>query len=148
MNLAILLPALLAGMLIPVQSVINAQLTRHLGHPMSATLVSVSVTALAALTLFIALRPTLPEAGRLAAVPWYLWITGGLIGGYALFMLLFLAPKLGAAALMATLIAGQLSASVLIDHQGWFGVAQREISLGRVAGIVLLLAGVLLIRRF
>lgn len=148
MNFALLLPALLAGMLIPVQGVVNAQLARHVGHPMSATLISVSVTFVSALIIFAAIRPSLPEAGRMAAVPWHLWVTGGLIGAYALFMLLFLAPRLGATTLMATLIAGQLLASVAIDRQGWFGMAERELSLGRIAGLVLLVAGVVLIRRF
>lgn len=148
MNLAILLPALLAGILMPVQGVVNAQLTRYLGHPMTATLVSVSVTFLTALILFLTIRPALPDASRLSAVPWHLWIVGGLIGGYGLFMLLFLAPRLGATALIATLIAGQLLTSVTIDHQGWFGMAQRELSPGRIAGVLLLVAGVVLIRRY
>jgi len=148
MNLALLLPALLAGLLIPVQPLVNAQLARHVGHPLTATLISVSVTGLAVGALFVAVRPVLPDAARAAAVPWPFWITGGVIIGYALFMMLFLAPKLGAATLVACLIGGQLIASVIIDHLGWFGVAQREISPGRIAGVVLLLAGIVLIRRF
>lgn len=148
MNLAILLPALIAGALFPVQSLINAQLARHVGHPITATMISVSVTATATFAFFLAYRPALPGAERLAAMPWHLWITGGLVGGYVLFITLFLAPRLGAAALMASVIGGQLIASVLIDHQGWLGVAQREISPGRIAGILFLIVGVVLIRRF
>ena len=57
MNLAILLPALLAGALFPVQSLINAQLARHVGHPITATLISVSV------------RTTVRNVGGAAAAP-------------------------------------------------------------------------------
>ncbi|TIQ39609.1 MAG: EamA-like transporter family protein, partial [Mesorhizobium sp.] len=59
-----------------------------------------------------------------------------------------LTPRIGAAALMAFLVAGQLIAGMLVDRVGFLGVAVREISLGRVAGAVLLLAGALLIRLF
>ena len=59
-----------------------------------------------------------------------------------------LTPRIGAAALMAFLVAGQLLAGMLIDRVGFLGVAVREISFGRVAGAVLLLAGALLIRLF
>ena len=52
----------------------------------------------------------------------------------------------GAAALMAFLFAGQLLAGMLIDRAGLLGVAVREISLGRITGAVLLLAGALLVR--
>ncbi|RUX70506.1 DMT family transporter, partial [Mesorhizobium sp. M7A.F.Ca.CA.004.08.2.1] len=55
---------------------------------------------------------------------------------------------IGAAALMAFLVTGQLLAGMLIDRVGFLGVAVREISLGRVAGAVLLLAGALLVRLY
>ena len=47
---------------------------------------------------------------------------------------------------MAFAVTGQLLAGMLIDRIGFLGLAVREISLGRVAGAVLLLAGALLIR--
>ena len=47
---------------------------------------------------------------------------------------------------MAFLVAGQLLGGLLLDRIGFLGMAVREISLGRIAGAVLLVAGALLVR--
>ena len=59
-----------------------------------------------------------------------------------------LIPRIGAAALMAFLVAGQLIAGMLLDRIGFLGMAVREISIGRIAGAMLLLAGALLVRLY
>ncbi|RVA03025.1 EamA-like transporter family protein, partial [Mesorhizobium sp. M7A.F.Ca.US.002.01.1.1] len=79
--------------------------------------------------------------------PW-LFVAGGMLGGFYVTLSTILTPRIGAAALMAFLVAGQLLAGMLIDRVGFLGVAVREISLGRVAGAVLLLAGALLVRLY
>ena len=58
----------------------------------------------------------------------------------------FTVPKLGAAAMIAVVIAGQLFASMVFDH---FGVLQQAhpISWQKIGGAVLLLGGVWLILR-
>ena len=57
-----------------------------------------------------------------------------------------LIPRIGAAALMAFLVAGQLVAGMLLDRIGFLGMAVREISLGRLVGAVLLMTGAVLVR--
>lgn len=56
-------------------------------------------------------------------------------------------PRLGAAASLCLVVLGQLLAALLVDHFGWLGFPQHSISLVRVAGVALLLAGVVLITR-
>ena len=58
------------------------------------------------------------------------------------------APRLGATVLVVTIIAGQVAVAMVLDHKGWLGFEERPISLGRVAGIACLIAGVYLTRRF
>ena len=55
-------------------------------------------------------------------------------------------PKLGAAAMIAMVIAGQLFASMVFDH---FGILQQAhpVSWHKIVGALLLLAGVWLILR-
>ena len=77
--------------------------------------------------------------------PW-LFVAGGCLGAAYVTSALILVPKLGTAATMAFVVTGQLLAGMAIDRIGFLGVAVREISLGRVAGAVLLLAGALMIR--
>ena len=80
-----------------------------------------------------------------APAPW-LFVAGGVLGGAYVTISTLLIPRIGAAALMAFLVAGQLLAGMLIDRVGFLGMAVREISLGRVAGALLLMAGALLVR--
>jgi transporter family-2 protein len=58
------------------------------------------------------------------------------------------APKLGAATLIALVVAGQALASVVVDHFGWVGFEAKPVTIGRIAGITLLGAGVVLVRYF
>ena len=48
---------------------------------------------------------------------------------------------------MALLLAGQLFVALLLDHFGWAGFRQSPISLGKVAGLLLIFGGVWLIQR-
>ncbi|MNT74100.1 hypothetical protein D3C72_2128810 [compost metagenome] len=61
-------------------------------------------------------------------------------------MALVLLPKLGASGFMALALAGQVVASMLLDHFGWFGLVERHVSLPKVLGALLLIAGVVLIQ--
>lgn len=54
---------------------------------------------------------------------------------------------LGAGGIVAATIAGQLAASVVVDHFGVLGVERQPVTLARVAGVLLLAAGVFLIVR-
>ena len=58
-----------------------------------------------------------------------------------------LAPRLGAAALIAALVAGQMMASLIVDHFGWVGFAQHAVTPLRPAGAALIVVGVILVRR-
>ena len=44
-------------------------------------------------------------------------------------------------------VAGQLLTAILIDHFGILGVTARAMSLGRLAGVLLVIVGALLVRR-
>jgi transporter family-2 protein len=47
---------------------------------------------------------------------------------------------------MALALAGQVVASLLLDHYGWFGLVERQLTLPKVFGVMLLMAGVVLIQ--
>jgi transporter family-2 protein len=57
-----------------------------------------------------------------------------------------LTPKIGAAAVMGLAITGQLLAGLVVDKAGFLGAPMHEITLGRMAGAGLLVAGVVMIR--
>ncbi|MBX9949346.1 MAG: DMT family transporter [Candidatus Obscuribacterales bacterium] len=51
-------------------------------------------------------------------------------------------------ALIASIIGGQLICSLILDQFGLIGFAQHPINLGRIVGVVLLVAGVALIQKY
>ena len=146
MPLLALLFALTAGALIALQFGVNAALRGFLSsHAFFATFVSYAVGTLASLACLLALRPALPAWNRVAAVPWWAW-TGGAIGvGYVTASVL-LAPKLGATRLIVLVVAGQLIASVILNHFGLIGYTVRPFNGWRALGCVLLVVAVLIIK--
>jgi transporter family-2 protein len=138
--------AVLAGTLVPLQAGLNAQLRFRLDSPHYATLVSVLVSLLGITLFCLIARLPIPNPALVAQVPWWVW-TGGIVGVVYVFMVLVLAPKLGATALIASIIGGQVLCSVVLDHWGLIGFIQHPLNVGRAIGIVLLFGGVILIQR-
>lgn len=96
--------------------------------------------------LVIGLRDPVPSLATVARIPWWAW-SGGLFGAVYIGIAILLVPHLGAATFVALLITGQMLASVTFDHFGWLGLTQRAIDLPRLVGVVMLIGGVILIRR-
>ncbi len=140
------LMAVCAGALFPIQSAANALLGRGIGGPVAATIVSF-VSGLIVLLVFNALVfRQWPALADLAAQPLpLLWIGGG-IGAVFLSANVFLAPRLGAAATLSLVMAGQLASALVIDRFGLFGFGLRDLSLGRIGGVGMVIAGALLVR--
>ena len=142
------LVGILAGALIALQGPINAQLARGLGMPVAAAAASfvAGSVVLILITLVLSQAQGMTIAWRVP--PLWMFLAGGCLGAIFVTCALILTPKLGAAATMAFIVAGQLIAGLLLDRLGYFDLAVRELTLGRVGGAVLLLAGALLIRLY
>ncbi len=143
-----LLMAVAAGSCLPLQAGINTGLAKGLGHPISAALVSFLAGTTILFAYVLVARLPLPALGRLPVLPWWAWIGGGFLGAYIVSALIITAPRLGATVLVLAVVAGQVLVAMLLDHKGWLGFEEKSISLGRVAGIACLVAGVYLTRRF
>jgi bacterial/archaeal transporter family-2 protein len=135
--------ALLAGAMLPIQFGINAQLADWVGGSVRAAFVSFVVGALALLVAVLVAARGWPD--RSGDAPWWVW-TGGLLGAFYVLGSIVTAPKLGAATLVAMILAGQAIASLLVDHFGLVGFEEQPITLLRVFGVLLLAGGVALVR--
>ena len=142
-----LLFAVAAGAMLPLQFGINAQLAEWLGSPLRATLVSFAVGTLVLLVAVLVAARGWPSASTVAGAPWWVWI-GGFLGAFYVLGSVVTAPRLGAVTLVALILAGQAIASLLVDQFGWVGFEEHAISPGRIAGVVLVAAGVALVRVF
>ena len=77
-----------------------------------------------------------------------MWLSGGALGTIYLTGNIWLAPKLGAAALVGFVVTGQLLFAVLCDHFGWRGFQQHSLTIWRGVGCVMMVGGVALIGKF
>jgi transporter family-2 protein len=137
--------AFAAGMVLPLQAGINTQLADWLHSPARAAFVSFLVGALVLLAAAILVLKPLPSWGRIGHAPWWVWL-GGALGAFYVVCTIVSAPRLGAATLIALVVAGQGLASLAVDHFGWVGFEPRHVSAGRVIGMALVGAGVALVR--
>ena len=145
-TLLLVLLGLAAGSGIPVQASLNSALRQHLGRPEWATLVNFGVGFVAMAAVLLVQRVALPTAAQVARAPWWTW-TGGALGAFFVFSTVVLTPRLGVATSLALILVGQLLSALLLDHVGALGLATREVTPGRLAGVVLLAAGVFLVQR-
>ena len=143
----LVLLALAAGTCIPTQAGINARLSLWTRSPVLAATISFLVGSVVLGGYVLATRLPLPGLRSAAAQPWWLW-SGGALGAFFVAVTIYLAPRLGATNMLAWLLAGQMLAAMTLDHFGLLGYPLHPMSLGRFVGIVLLVAGVLLIRIF
>ena len=137
--------AFATGALISLQAPINAEAATRLGNPLAAAAMSFSVgtVALIAMTLFV--RQDVNFAA-LKTMPLYMLLSGGLLGALYVTASLMLAPRIGVAALIALGITGQLATALLLDRLGVFGLVERDFSVGRVGGALVVVAGALMVR--
>lgn len=137
---------IIAGAVLPLQFVLNALLARHAGStPVWATLVSLTVSLTCIAGLLLALRQAPPAPQALRSVPLLYWL-GGIGGAIFVASSTFAIPRIGAAACVSLALCGQLAMSAALDHFGAFGLPQQTISLQRMAGIGLVVAGILVMR--
>jgi transporter family-2 protein len=146
MWLILLAAALGLGGLLTIQAGINAQLRAYLGPPIAAGIVNFVVGLVALASVAVVTRTSLPAAATAARIPWWAWI-GGLLGATYVVSAVVLAPRLGATLFVGVLVAGQLTAAVILDHFGWLGFPEQRVTAWRLAGVACLLAGVWLVKR-
>lgn len=136
-----------AGGLIALQAALNARLGALLGNPRAAAAVVFGVATLAMLAWLLVDPGRLPSSRKLAAVPGYLWIVGGLTSAFALSLLYGIIPRIGAGTAVAAALSGQLMVAALVGHLGWFGLPSNPLDGTRALGLAVIGAGMLLVTR-
>ena len=135
-----------AGVLVGAQPPVNARLGRAVGvrsrRPPSRSLVgTVALLLIASFT-----SEGFGSLGDIGKAPWWAFV-GGLLGAVYVTVAILTVRTLGVSALTAMVITGQLTAAVLIDRFGLLGIAKQPIGATRILGLVLLVAGVVLVVR-
>lgn len=134
-------------MALTTQFAVNSQLRNVVGGPVMAAAISFIIGALALTAIALIVDRNLPQIDQVIGSPWWVW-TVGILGAFFVLSSIVLTPRLGAAATVGLFLAGQMIASVVIDHFGLLGAAVNEATLLRLLGVALVLGGVFLVQRF
>jgi bacterial/archaeal transporter family-2 protein len=146
-NWFFLLIAIAIGTIMPTQAAINNKLATFTESPVLAALVSFAVGTVTLLLYCLVGGIPLSSLSLARNAPPVSW-AGGIIGAFYVAMVAFLVPRLGVALMFSLIIAGQMLITLLFDHFGILGVPVKAINMPRLMGILLIIAGVILIRRY
>jgi len=144
-SLGLLALAMVAGAFFPTQAGINHQLAGWTQSPVIASAISFAVGTVTLIVCLLVSRIPMPDMGQIGVQPWWVWI-GGVLGAFSVYSMVFLAPRLGASSMLACILAGQMTAALLLDQFGVLGYAQQNISWQRIVGLILIFVGVYLMR--
>lgn len=143
MNIIYYCSGLFIGLAIAIQSAINNQLRIVLGgSALLAALISFVVGSIFLLGLCLLSSQRFGLLMQLQHANWWM-MSGGVLGAIFVFGTTLLVPRLGIAAMLSLIIFGQIIMSIILDKFGLFSLVQREISLTRLTGAVLVLIGTL-----
>jgi len=131
-----------------VQASASGRMAQAAQNPMLAVFYSFLIGAIA-LGIYLPLSgaATLKHVAASFGAPWWAW-AAGIMGLFYVSSVVILVPRLGVAVTFGLVVAGQMVFSLLMDSNGWLGVALQPISWGKIAGALMLVAGVILMRKF
>lgn len=136
---------LIAGAILPIQAGINGRLGKAVANPVYASLFSFIVGAVGLALYVLITRQSFSWSGVREA-PGIAW-TGGLLGAFYVTVVILAFPKLGPGLTFGLIVAGQMVISILLEHYNILVVQPQPISYIKVLGIILIVVGVILVRK-
>jgi len=138
---------LLTGALLPIQAILNTRLGKQTGGSLMGSLLSFIVGLICLLVLNLVTNTSAVVNLKPATVmPWYIWL-GGFLGAIFVGYITWVNQQQGVALTFALVVSGQVFCSLAIDHFGLLGSAVRTITLEKILGAVLIIAGIVLIKK-
>ncbi len=147
MRYILMFSTLFIGAILPVQAVLNTKLGKQTGGPLISSLLSFLVGLICLFIInFFGNYSAFTNMKLLSVSPWYVWI-GGLLGAIYVACIIFVNQQQGVALTFALVVAGQIFISLLIDHFGLLGSIVRPVSIPKIIGALLIIAGLVLIKK-
>jgi transporter family-2 protein len=131
--------AVAAGLAGSVQVALMSRLGERIGV-LEALGFSAALTGVLAVAILAVAHRSLGGFGRAVHQPWWM-LLGGVMGLLIVFTVTYAGPRIGVAATVGILIAGQLAMGAAIDHWGLFGSDRIALHWPRALGIALLAVG-------
>lgn len=149
MNLSLyfILLSLLAGMMIPFQSAMNANLSKNLQSPYFSAFTVFVVAAVGILSYILITKQTVPSVSQYQTASWWSYL-GGILGGAYILLIVICAPKLGIGNVTVLVLLGQIISAMLIDQFGLLQAPVHHVNWQRLIGVALMIAGVYLVKKY
>ena len=141
-----ILIALASGAVLPIQAGFNARMGKAISSPVYGALISFAVGTIILIGYVIVTQQSVTWSG-LKNVPAVTWLAG-LLGAFYVTVIILAYPRLGPALTFGLVIAGQMLVALFLDHFNILVAEQHSINIWRVIGVILILVGVFIIRKF
>lgn len=137
---------LLAGALLPIQAGLNAKLGKAAASPLYAALISFLVGTLGLVIYILITGQTVSWTG-LKNAPVQIWL-GGLLGAFYIAVMVLAFPELGPGLTFGLIVAGQMVISMALEHFNVLVAQPNPVNAMRIFGMLLVIAGVIIIRKY
>jgi bacterial/archaeal transporter family-2 protein len=137
---------IVSGAVLPLQAGLNTKMGKAIDSPVWASLISFFVGVLALFAYALISKNSFQLSG-IKSVSLTTWLAG-VFGAFYVVSVVTAFPKLGPALTFSLVVAGQLIISLLLDHFNILVAQQHSINIYRLLGMLLIIGGVLLIRKF
>ena len=134
----IILIGLAGGAAVGLQSPMASMISQRLGIFESVFIVHLGGAIIALLPLLFMAGGKLSQWRN---VPWYA-LGAGIFGLIVIGAISYMIPRVGVAASITAIVAGQLLVGTLLDHFGLLGAPVRSLDVTRLVGLSVVLAGV------
>jgi len=138
--------AFISGVLLPLQSGVNIRLGKSIDSAVYASMLSFVVGVFSMLIYIVMSKQHVTWEG-IRTAPAYAWI-GGVLGAFYVTATMLAFSRIGPALTFGLVVAGQMVIAVLLDHFNVLVPQQHSINVWRIMGILFIVAGVVVIRKF
>ncbi|MEO6315260.1 MAG: DMT family transporter [Chitinophagaceae bacterium] len=146
MKLSWMLIAFVCGAVLPFQAGLNSKFGKSIDSPVYAALFSFIIGAISVAVYLQFTEETVTPAG-LKSASLVSWLGGGMIGAFFITASMLALPRIGMGLTFGLIVAGQVIVAVLLDHFGILAI-QHSVNAWRIAGIVLIIIGVVIVQKF
>ena len=136
----------IAGAFLPVQAGLNSRMGKSIESPVYASMISFITGAMAVFIYILITKQHVSWPG-LKTAPGYTWLAGAL-GAFYVTTVILAFPRIGPALTFGLIILGQMVISVVLDHFNILVAQQHAVNIWRILGVLLIVAGVIIIRKF
>lgn len=134
--------ALAGGFFLTFQSVANATIGSQIGTWQAAAMTQFTGFVLAVLIVVLLRDRSYRQLKSVSP----LYALGGLLAAFVLFSNMTAVHRIGVTLTIGVFLIAQLIAAVMIDNKGWFDMAKKKIGPTQVAGVLLMIAGVVVLK--